>query len=295
MKKDLILFVVFLVYLFFLTRISFDLLVQGSIVCGFSIGFHYVYLFRQRNLLWNLFSLFLFPFLAIIIAFSLRDLPYSSRSFLITTLIFYVITLLGYGFSKLQMKNSYKNAIWLGILVLFLSAASRKLGHGTSAAITVVLTSLSAYFLTLQTHDKRIQDLVFFVLIFPIGHLILTSFPEIFQMTILAVTIAVVSFIVFNWVKISESKISQMIKLGVVIVSFGLPIWFIQENYEKWFFSKLANSIPMEKAHYAIVTTTGDTLSDVNMRDKQLVYLFWSAYCSNCPDEYPYFSQLAEK
>jgi thiol-disulfide isomerase/thioredoxin len=67
-------------------------------------------------------------------------------------------------------------------------------------------------------------------------------------------------------------------------------IWIIQENYSIWHYSA-GNSIPVDTVSITIYNKDKGIISENN--NSTSVYLFWSASCSSCKKEFPYFSELA--
>ncbi|MBW6490271.1 MAG: hypothetical protein K0B15_03640 [Lentimicrobium sp.] len=86
-------------------------------------------------------------------------------------------------------------------------------------------------------------------------------------------------------------------KVSCFLLFFGLLvitpiIWVAQENYAYMHYSTF-NTSPQ----YSYQINMYDLKGEPKRNDKNgiSVYLFWSASCSKCKDEFPYFSDLALK
>ena len=90
-----------------------------------------------------------------------------------------------------------------------------------------------------------------------------------------------------------STKRNQLFKIFTVSFFLSIFAWFGQENYEKWFFSNLENESIPEAVNYHFTTAEKKQIYSEDLIHRKIIILFWSEACTNCKEEFPYFSQLA--
>ena len=283
------------VYAFSLSTKSFDRVLQVSVILGFGLG----YLSHIRQPYWPkkwllIFSLLL-PVIVLLLAWQLGFIRLNIRSVGMFSAGFYVPMLLGLLLTKIKIAEGYKNAILLGVLLVFLSALTRKMNHGTSASITIFLTILGAIMLSKNRPGALLKYQILFGGVYVLLHLILGNFPDTLQMAFLDVSVLVSALFVGLVMQSASTAKTRLFKIGAFAAVFMAMVWFGQQNYEKWFFARQGNIEITEAVSYHFETNEGKVFSSENMHGKKMAVLFWSASCSNCSKEFPYFSSLAQR
>jgi thiol-disulfide isomerase/thioredoxin len=301
MKNSKLLFtVVYLIlislFVFVIETRNFDRLIQFSIIFGAGLGFYSAHKQGEKSFYYVILTLTaLFPVLVWILSGlinqEIRGLQFTAVMFL----AFYIPTIVGYVLKKLRISDELKLAILFGIIFTFLSAATRKLNHGTSASITILLAGIVVTFLSPKSKAASMRFLFVFNSIYLLLNILLGSFPDVLQMSLLLFCIVLISIIshVMRFSSFSKvRKLSWLLSVTMFISIFG---WFGQENYETWFFAKLNNESIQEKVDYTFLTTENVRISSIDSADRKIIVLFWSEACASCKEEFPYFSELASK
>jgi|GEM_PF-4953032 len=191
--------------------------------------------------------------------------------------------LLGILVQKLRVHSSYKVAIIISVLLIYLSVLFSKTGQGFSAAAMVTCFVTGALVLSTLESPSRITLSVTFIstpillyLVFSEAKGLLNVLPVLLSGSILAV------IIIQKVRSLNKARIRLII---LILVPGSIIIWLLQENYSNLVFShqvQIQEHIP----RYG-------SLTDKDNSAKVKVYLFWSAYCGHCRVEFPHFSALA--
>jgi hypothetical protein len=290
MKNSKLLFtVVYLIlislFVFVIETRNFDRLIQFSIIFGAGLGFYSAHKQGEKSFYYVILTLTaLFPVLVWILSGlinqEIRGLQFTAVMFL----AFYIPTIVGYVLKKLRISDELKLAILFGIIFTFLSAATRKLNHGTSASITILLAGIVVTFLSPKSKAASMRFLFVFNSIYLLLNILLGSFPDVLQMSLLLFCIVLISIIshVMRFSSFSKvRKLSWLLSVTMFISIFG---WFGQENYETWFFAKLNNESIQEKVDYTFLTTENVRISSIDSADRKIIVLFWSEACASCKE-----------
>ncbi len=295
--RFLVLIEIFLVFLYIavLSTRNYDRVIQVSVILGISLGY-YTYSPRKffKGLHLKGFGIFM-PLLAIIAANFLNYIRLNGVTITVISLAFYMPYLLGFVLVKLNLNKGIKNAILFGVLLVFLSAITRKLNHGTSASFTILLSILGSFILSRNSNDRLLRDQLVFVNVYLLIILILSSYPEVFQFAFLIIFVFLSAITVFHINRSTINTKSKLIRISLFAVLFMIVGWFGQENYETWFNAKLDNESIQEKVDYTFLTTENVRISSIDSADRKIIVLFWSEACASCKEEFPYFSELATK
>lgn len=269
---------------------STDSFLRFTILIGFMSGFLRFHKFKLAAVILSLLTAILIPILLMIILSAIKQIKLSYLPLLLwpgVSLLSYSIGLL---IKNLKVENAYKKAFILGILVLMIIAASRRYSEGSFAVNTVLSYVLASYNLSYTICKKSIFAIglliatpLIFILIFSDRSGLILTLPTL----MIAILLAVYSFnLTFNN---KGSYINIFIPLIIALVSSPV-IWIIQENYSIWHYSA-SNEIPNNDVSISIYNKDKQIISENNT--STCVYLFWSASCSSCKKEFPYFSELA--
>ncbi len=276
---------------------NFDRLIQFSIIFGVGLGFYNAHKQGEKSFYYYgiLTLTALLPLLVWILSGLIDEEILGIQFTAVLFLAFYIPTIFGYVLKKLRISNEIKLAILFGIIFTFLSAATRKLNHGTSASITILLAGIVVTFLSPKSKAASVRFLLVFNSIYLILNILLGSFPDVLQMSFLFLCMVFIS-IISQFLRFSRlSKMSKLSWLLFVILFISIFGWFGQENYEKWFFAKLENESIQEKVDYTFLTTENVRISSLDSTDRKIIVLFWSEACASCKEEFPFFSELAAK
>lgn len=274
---------------------SFDRIIQLSIISGTGLGY---VIYHQKK--WP--QTIAFPTLAftihlpvvVLIASGFLNQKFHAMHLASVLFIaFYLPVLFGYFLNKLRISDEIKLAILLGIIFVFLSAMTRKLNHGTSASITVLLATVVAVFASAKSKSAYFSFLLVFVGIFLFSNVLLGTFPEVLQLAFLFFCIVFIcSFCYLVFFSVSKKR-NQLFIIFTFSSFLSIFVWFGQENYEKWFFSNLENESISEAVNFHFTTTETKQISSEDLNQRKITILFWSEACINCKEEFPYFSGLA--
>lgn len=281
-------------YIVALSLRNFDRIVQVSIINGLLIGY---YGFRLNTFYRKRFVLavaILLPIFSLLFTSAFGLIPFKIYSAAIFSGIFYTCVAFGIFITKLPIDKLYQESIILGLLFVFFSALTRKLQPGTSASITIFLAVAFVVLLGLKTIKPN--WIAFFILIgmHPLTSIALTPFPDVFVTILVAISIGIVGTITFLLLFFTKNPSNKWFIISMTALIIAAVMWFVQENFEKWFMGKNIQTEISENIYYQFEGINGRNYSNDQVSKKKLVVLFWSAYCSNCYKEYPYFSSLAQ-
>ncbi len=269
---------------------STDSFLRLTILIGFMSGFLRFHKHKLTSSFLSLLAAVLIPIILMIIISSIKQIRLS----LLPLLLWPGVSLLSYSIGLLikflKVKTAYKKAFILGIFVLMILAASRRYSEGHFAVITILSYVLASYSLSFSISGKSFPTMgifnatpLFFILLFSDKSGLILTLPTILFAIVL-------SFISINaFMKFEGNNFKKYTPLIFVFLSSPF-IWIIQENYSIWHYSA-GNSIPVDTVSITIYNKDKGIISENN--NSTSVYLFWSASCSSCKKEFPYFSELA--
>ncbi len=180
-NSKLLIIIVYLIlislFAFVIETTNYDRLIQFSIIFGDGLGFYCAHKQGEKSFYYVILTLTaLFPVLVWtlsgLIYQEIRGLQFTAVLFL----AFYIPTIFGYVLNKLRISDEINHAILLGIIFTFLSAATRKLNHGTSASITILLAGIVVTFLSPKSKAASVRFLFVFNSIYLILNILLIIF-----------------------------------------------------------------------------------------------------------------------
>lgn len=285
----LIIVLAFLIFDNFST--STDAFLRLTVLIGFMSGFLRFHKHKSTALILSFITALLIPILLLIIISAIKQVRLPFLPLLLwpgISLLSYAIGLL---INNLRIDTSYKKAFILGTIVLMIIAASRKYSEGSFAVITILSYVLASYNLSSAISKKSILTIglfittpLIFIMIFSDRSGLILTLPALMIATLLAIY----SFKIM--LKNKGIYLKNYVPLFIAIASSPF-IWIIQENYSIWHYSA-GNVIPDDGVSITVYNKNNGIISENNISTS--VYLFWSASCSSCKKEFPYFTVLAK-
>lgn len=273
---------------------DFSLVLRACLVFGF-LSYFPLNHFKKNDKNYLHLLLLLVPSIALFISSFRFKAALTIKPVLLWTGIVILGALLRYLYELLNIRPVYKKALLGSFVMLLIIPLYRKLGEGTYAVLAL-LTYIIAGFLIFKAQSKN--SYISLALLFGpyiLVHLIDAVFSDSIQGFLLILPTFVLSLLFVIYLFFTNKMViittKRMVLLFIAIILLPL-IWISQENYSNWLHSK-KNRL-MLKNHIQFTTSTDNQL--VESSSKRIsVFLFTSAYCGNCREEYPYFSNLAKK
>lgn len=282
-----------LIYIVILQFKDFTLVLRASLIFGFLIYLFSIELSKKGKII--AFSLmFITPIAALLIASIGNTVDLSVKPFLFWPGIVLLSAITGFGFHKLKLKEPYKSALLLSLLMLIVIPLFRKFGEGTFACLAVVSYLAAGLYILNKNQDKPLISMLFLFLPYIILHIsdaILNDSFSGFLLFIPSFIISMALLAIFFYFPSSKPSLISF-KLVLPFLLFLCILWPAQENYAFWIYSH-KNPIISSTYQFDLIDTNKKVIKS---SDKKInVFLFTSAHCGNCYKEYPYYSELAKK
>lgn len=270
---------------------NFDLIIYINVLTGLIYGFNYFCFPIKKTYLYDLLilsgTLLLIYFLKSI--FLSRMLP------VVLLLVMLFCQLAGLVIGVLlntRILRFIRLHFMLSIIVILTSGISRKLGSGNSALITIfIVTAASLY---LFSNSRKWYSAFVVPLTYITINIVFSNdggYLQIIPVMLFAIFSGLLIY--FYGYKCEHSCYIRILTVLFLIIYFS-SVWLIQENYQVWISCKQQNKIGISKHSFDIKSQSIGSFSTLSIK-KQKVFLFWSANCGRCPNEFPYMSDLANK
>lgn len=289
-RTALILIVLFLAFYGFTT--GSDHFLRITILLGLLCGYLRFNENQRQSWILHLIVATLLPFLFILSIAYFKQMHLSYQPLLLWPGISATAFGVGLIIRHLKTDQLYKRSFITGIILVFVFASTRKYGEGWFAMITTlsfVVASLNVSSL------KPSKPFAAFAILIATPLIIILIFSDmsgiIITMPVL-LTAALLSYLNFRQ---AANPVGNSFKRYLPFVIFILAsplIWLLQENYAMWHYCS-SNISPLKEVSVNIPDQRKDSIPVNHPQTK--VYLFWSASCSMCKKEFPYFSSLAAK
>lgn len=282
-----------LIYIVILQFKDFTLVLRASLIFGFLIYLFSIELSKKGKII--AFSLmFITPIAAVLIASIGSSVDLSVKPFLFWPGIVLLSAITGFGFHKLKLKEPYKSAVLLSILMLIVIPLFRKFGEGTYACFAVALYLAAGLYILNKKQDKPLISMLFLFLPYIILHISDAILNDSFSGFLLFMPSFIISMIflaIFIYIPFSRPSLKSF-KPILPFLLLMCVLWPAQENYAFWI-NSLENPIINSTYQFDLIDSNRKVIKS---SDKKInVFLFTSAYCGNCYKEYPYYSELASK
>jgi cytochrome oxidase Cu insertion factor (SCO1/SenC/PrrC family) len=193
---------------------------------------------------------------------------------------------------RLHIGDLYKETIYLSFLPFVAVVLTGQWGLNVIVMAIAFVTLPAFYYVTRNSNVKeRWIQLVIFLLPTLFTH-VFGYFPFVAP-RLLALVLSLLAVMLIRTLHVSRK--AKAVTL-VLLMLFSLPLSFLlsanlftylvaNENHSK---VKEPFSFP-----YTFISKEGDTLTESNLKGKNVAVFFWSSHCGNCHVELPHFSELA--
>lgn len=193
---------------------------------------------------------------------------------------------------RLPIKEFYKEAICCAFLPLAAALLTGQWGNNAIAVAIAFVTLPVFYHVTRDTNTKeRWIQFGIFLLLFLLTHV--WGYLPFVVPRLMALVASLLAVMVLRALPISAKAKTLAL---VVLMLLSLPLSFvISTNLFAYLVahedhSRVKQPFPLS---YAFVTKEGDTITEADLRGKNVAVFFWSSHCANCHKELPHFSDLA--
>lgn len=193
---------------------------------------------------------------------------------------------------RLPIGNLYKETIYLSFLPFSAVALTGQWGLNVIVMGIAFVTLPAFYYVTRNSNVKeRWIQLVIFLLPTLFTH-VFGYFPFVAP-RLLALVLSLLVVMLIRALHVSRK--AKAVTL-VLLMIFSLPLsFFLSANLFTYlvaneYHSKVKEPFPFS---YTFISKEGDTLTESNLKGKNVAVFFWSSHCANCHKELPLFSELA--
>ena len=193
---------------------------------------------------------------------------------------------------RLHIGDLYKETLYLSFLPFAAVALTGQWGLNVIVMAIAFVTLPAFYYVTRNSNVKeRWIQLVIFLLPTLLTH-VFGYFPYVAP-RLLTLVLSLLAVMLLWTLPISRKAKAVTV---VLLMIFSLPLsFFLSANLFTYlvaneYYSKIKEPFPFS---YAFISKEGDTLTESNLKGKNVAVFFWSSHCANCHKELPRFSELA--
>lgn len=193
---------------------------------------------------------------------------------------------------RLHIGDLYKETLYLSFLPFAAVALTGQWGLNVIVMAIAFVTLPAFYYVTRNSNVKeRWIQLVIFLLPTLLTH-VFGYFPFVAP-RLLALVLSLLAVMLIRALHVSRK--AKAVTL-VLLMIFSLPLSFLlSANLFTYlvaneYHSKVKEPFPFS---YTFISKEGDTLTESNLKGKNVAVFFWSSHCGNCHVELPHFSELA--
>lgn len=263
-----------------------------NILLGFICGYLRFTKNQDRLFVINVLIASLLPLLAVLMFSLIKHSSISILPLIVWPGISLLALLGGLLLRNLKINNLLKAAFVRGMLLILIFASCRNLGEGWFAVITIFSFNVAAINLAILHAEKNVINFSIMVAPTLILSLIFGDISGIIIITPVLLIAILTSYLIFHFAVRNKMNLA-LVFAGIVIWAALSPLlWLMQENYVANYYgtkNHLPKITPLIKIHNI------DDEIIIENKNNTSVYLFWSASCSRCKKEFPYFSELALK
>ncbi len=213
---------------------------------------------------------------------------------LLNALCLYVPFLLTRLVDRINIRQIYKNAAYASMFVIVIMTIVGVFGRDYNDTITIIVGCIA--FLIITRDSTKKEKWVVFAIMSCIGIVMSAIFgtPRLYLFHIISYTLSLLVICCISLV--INAKRTKMICGAVISVIFATAAFCTYDTTDR--LVEILFDHPFDKPYKydcQFVNTDNDTISLQSFEGKDVVVMFWSAWCGACKEEFPYFSDLANE